>query len=91
MNISIEQTNIEAIAVSVNFTNNMICLILSDGREIRTPLKFYPKLANAKPQDLNDFRLMAGGRGIHWEILDEDLSVDSIVRGRRAHNFTNQA
>lgn len=87
MNISVVQNNMEVVAVDVDFVDDMICLTLTDGREVRTPIEFYPRLAAASPRQLKNFRLIAGGRGIHWEELDEDLSVDSIVSGRRAHNY----
>ena len=74
------------VATEVSFTDDMICLVLADGREVKTPLEFYPRLAHATPEQLNNFRLLGGGTGIHWEELDEDLSVDSIVSGRRAYN-----
>lgn len=74
----------EPLAVEVEFTNDMICLVLADGREVRTPLEFYPRLARATKKQLKNFRLIGGGTGIHWEDLDEDLSVESIVSGRRA-------
>ena len=76
----------EPVAVAVNFSEDMICLILDDGREVKTPLEFYPKLARANQEQLNNFRLIGGGTGIHWKELDEDLSVESIVLGRRAFN-----
>lgn len=74
----------EPVAVEISFSNDMICLTLDDGREIRTPLEFYPRLARANQKQLSNFRLMGGGTGIHWNDLDEDLSVESIVLGRRA-------
>jgi hypothetical protein len=74
------------IVKSVYFSNSMVCLVLTDGREIKTPIEFYPRLAAATTEQLKNFRLMGGGRGIHWEDLDEDLSVESIVLGRHAHN-----
>lgn len=89
MNTSAVQNDIEAVAINVDFVNDMICLSLTDGREIRTPIEFYPRLATATPEQLRNFRLMGGGRGIHWEGLDEDLSVDSIVLGRRAYNYSH--
>lgn len=75
------------VAVKVGFSDEMICLVLDDGREVKTPLEFYPRLAKATEAQLKNFRLLGGGTGIHWEDLDEDLSVDSIVSGRRAPNF----
>ena len=78
----------ENIAVDVHFTKDMICLILSDGREVKTPLEFYPLLAKASDTELKNFRLIGGGSGIHWNSLNEDLSVESIVLGRKAFNFS---
>lgn len=77
----------EVTAVEVNFTKYMICLVLSDGREISTPLEFYPKLAKATQAQLKNFRFIGDGTGIHWNDLDEDLSVQSIVLGRKAYNY----
>jgi hypothetical protein len=74
----------EPVAIEVTFAEDMICLVLDDGREVKTPLEFYPRLAKATNEQLENFRLLGGGTGIHWEDLDEDLSVDSIVSGRRA-------
>ena len=76
----------QSTATNVYFSEDMICVVLSDGREIRTPLEFYPRLAHATLDQLQDFRFIGGGQGIHWESLDEDLSVESIIMGRRAYN-----
>lgn len=76
----------EPVAVEISFSNDMICLTLDDGREIKTPLEFYPRLAKANQKQLSNFRLIGGGTGIHWNDLEEDLSVESIVEGRRGFN-----
>lgn len=86
MNTSALKSEQESVAVEVSFTDDMICLVLDDGREVKTPLEFYPRLARATKEQLHDYRILGGGTGLHWEQLDEDLSVDSIVRGRRAFN-----
>jgi hypothetical protein len=70
------------VATDVWFADDSICLQLADGREIKTPLAFYPSLKNATPAQLKKFRLIGLGTGIHWESLDEDLSVEGIVLGR---------
>ena len=80
----------ETVAIEVGFTDDMICLILVDGREVRAPLEFYPKLAQATPAQRKAYRLIAGGHGIHWEDLDEDLSVESIVLGRKAYDYSGK-
>lgn len=78
----------EIVAIDVSFTKDMICLTLSDGREVKTPLEFYPLLAKATEKQLQNYRLIGDGSGIHWNDLDEDLSVESIVLGRKAYNYS---
>jgi len=84
MNISALKIHREPVAIEVSFADDMICLVLDDRREVKTPLEFYPRLAKATNKQIENFRLLGGGTGIHWEDLDEDISVDSIVSGRRA-------
>ena len=86
MSTSAARREPEPVAIEVGFADDMICLVLADGREVRTPLEFYPRLARATPQQLSNYRFLGGGTGVHWEDLDEDLSVESIVSGRRAFN-----
>lgn len=52
---------------------------LADGREIVTPLWWYPKLLNATPMERNNVRLMLDG--VHWPDVDEDLSIRGMLRG----------
>lgn len=76
-------------AVEVFFTDNQICVVLSDGREVRTPLIFYPTLQKASANQLNKFKIIGLGTGIHWPDLDEDLSVEGIVTGRKSYDFSS--
>lgn len=64
---------------SVRFTEDMLCVQLLDGREISTPLEWFPKLRDASDDKRNDWRLIGGGIGIHWKKLDEDLSVAGLL------------
>lgn len=57
---------------------------LMDGRTIAVPLAWYPRLANATPEQRNRFELAGGGYGIHWPDIDEDLSTEGLLRGARA-------
>lgn len=84
MSSSTPDLRVEHRAVFVSFTDDKIVLYLVDGREVAAPLEFYPRLAKATPEQRKDCRLMGDGTGIHWNRIDEDLSVDSIVMGRRA-------
>lgn len=54
-----------------------------DGGEVRIPLAFYPTLANAKPQQRNDWQLIGPDKGFHWPQLDLDLSVDGLIHALR--------
>lgn len=62
----------------------MIVVDLVDGRIISVPLIFYPRLFNATQQQQQNWKISAGGYGIHWSDLDEDLSSDGLLNGAPA-------
>jgi len=62
--------------------NNMICLLMSDYKEIRFPVDANKKLKNATEKQRNNIEIICGGTGLHWSDLDEDLSVTGIIEGR---------
>ena len=55
---------------------------LADGREISTPLWWYPSLLRATHLQRNNMELMY--TGIHWPDLDEDLSIGGMLKGWKA-------
>ena len=57
---------------------------LSDGRTISVPLDWYPRLAHATPRERGTWELIGGGEGIHWPDLDEDISIEGLLAGRRS-------
>ncbi len=57
---------------------------LSDGRTIAAPIAWYPRLAHGTPRERGNWWLIGGGEGIHWPDLDEDISVDGLLAGRRS-------
>jgi hypothetical protein len=63
----------------VSFDETHIEVVLVDGRAIRAPLAWFPRLENAQPDQLAAWSLIGGGVGIHWEVLDEDLSVKGLL------------
>ncbi len=75
-------TSIESVpkAVELWFTDDMLYVRLDDGREVGTPLEWFPKLRNANDHQRNNWRFIGKGVGIHWEELDEDLSVRGLIR-----------
>lgn len=62
---------------------NNIWLGLEDGRQVSAPLAFYPRLLNATKEQRENYEFIGPGIGVHWEDLDEDLSVEGIVLGRK--------
>jgi len=57
---------------------------LADGRSVTAPLAWFPRLLNATPAQRSNWRLGGAGYGIHWPDLDEDLSVEGLLRGAAA-------
>jgi hypothetical protein len=72
----------EARAQRVAVTGDSLVFDLIDGRSISAPLVWYPRVLHASPRERNNWRLIAGGEGIHWPDLDEDVCVESIILGR---------
>jgi hypothetical protein len=64
---------------------------LCDGRTLRTPLRWYPRLAQATAADQRCWRLIGRGIGIHWPRLDEDISVEGMLRRVPAPGATRRA
>ena len=77
--MSISANKIEAKASEVWFDNDMIHVRLLDGREIGVPLEWFPKLRDATSTQRKKWRLIGQGYGIHWEDLDEDISVAALL------------
>jgi Protein of unknown function (DUF2442) len=71
---------VQAIAKSISFENDMLCVDLMDGREINVPLTWFPKLSHATPEQLNNWRFIGRGLGIHWDDLDEDISIEGLLK-----------
>jgi len=57
---------------------------LSDGRTITVPVAWFPRLLHGTPSERSNWRLIGSGEGIHWPDLDEDISVASLLAGRRS-------
>jgi hypothetical protein len=69
----------EAMASDVWFDSEMMHIRLLDGREISAPLEWFPRLRDATDEQRRRWRLIVRGIGIHWEDLDEDISVESLL------------
>jgi hypothetical protein len=71
-------------ALSVSVANDTLSVDLSDGRTISVPLQWYPRLAHATAHELSQWRLIGDGDGIHWDAVDEDISIEGIVAGKQS-------
>ena len=70
---------LEARAVALWFTADRLILRLADGREISAPVAWFPRLAGASEAQRADWRLMGNGVGVHWEDVDEDITVPVLL------------
>jgi hypothetical protein len=69
-------------AENLTITEDTLSVDLSDGRTISVPLAWFPRLTYATPPEQNNWRLIGKGHGIHWEELDEDISVEGLLAGK---------
>jgi hypothetical protein len=69
----------------VQVTENEIIARLADGRVISVPLAWSWRLSEATPKQRARFRLIGSGQGVHWPDVDEDISVEGMLHGVRAH------
>jgi hypothetical protein len=66
--------------ISVRFDEHSMWVALDDGRTLGVPLAWFPRLLHSSPADREEVTLSAGG--LHWETLDEDVSVAGLLAGR---------
>lgn len=70
--------------LDVRFDDASLIVDLADGRTISTPLNWYPRLLQATPEQRGQWEKAGGGYGIHWPVIDEDLSTEGLLRGAPA-------
>ena len=63
----------------VSFPENSILVEFSDSRAVSIPLTHFPRLQNASPAERDAWDLIGRGLGVHWESLDEDLSLENVL------------
>lgn len=83
MSISVQEIR-AAVARSVKVNDVELVADLDDGRTIVVPLVWFPRLAHGTPAERGNWRLIAGGEGVHWPDLDEDIRVLSLLVGQRS-------
>ena len=71
-----------ATAVNIVLDDAHVSFELADGRVVSAPIAWYPRLLNGTVAERNEWRLIAGGRGVHWPALEEDISVENLLNGQ---------
>ena len=71
-------------AQEIRVTEDSLTVDLDDGRTISVPLAWYPRLWHGTMEERQNWRLIGEGVGIHWPDLDEDISVEGLLLGRRS-------
>ena len=68
-------------ALNVEVAAEMLKVALTDGREVSVPLDWFPRLRNASAKQRGNWRLIGAGVGIHWDEIDEDIAVATLLNG----------
>jgi hypothetical protein len=69
------------LAKNVEFDSNMMWVELIDGRKLGVPLAYFPRLLNATIEECQLYEISGGGSGLHWDQIDEDISVEHLLMG----------
>lgn len=69
-------------AKTLRFDRHTQWVELDDGRSLGGPLAWFPRLMRATPEQREKYRIGYSGNGLHWEALDEDISVEGLLLGR---------
>ncbi|MGD2090387.1 MAG: DUF2442 domain-containing protein [Candidatus Aminicenantes bacterium] len=65
----------------IRFVSDMMWVDLADGRQLGVPLAYFPRLLHASPTEREKYTISGGGTGLHWDDLDEDISVAGLLLG----------
>lgn len=72
-----------AFAARLSFDDTTMWVHLIDGRTLGIPLSFFPRLQYATPEQRSEYIFSGNGKGLHWDNLNEDISVDHLLMGHR--------
>jgi hypothetical protein len=64
---------------SLSFDQNHVIVTLTDAKQLRISLSHFPRLQSASAQERASWELIGRGRGVHWSVVDEDLSVENFL------------
>jgi hypothetical protein len=69
------------LAKTLRFDADTMWVHLADGRQLGVPLAYFPRLLRATPEAREKYVISGGGTGLHWDDLDEDISVPALLMG----------
>lgn len=72
---------IKPLAKSISFDETNMWVELADGRKLAVPLVYFPRLLHATPNQRKKYEISGGGTGLHWDDIDEDISVEGLLMG----------
>ena len=81
----------EVTAVEVSCKADALKVVLADGRAVSVPLAWFPRLLAATPKQRTAWELIGGGIGIHWEAIDEDILVASLLQPQNFMRLSDQS
>jgi hypothetical protein len=82
--MSISAVRLDARITDLRCSDSELEVFLRDGRRFAVPLAWYPRLLKATPVQRAHWEPSAAGHGVHWPDIDEDLSIEGIMRGSPA-------
>jgi hypothetical protein len=71
----------KSLAKDIIFEENNFAVVFHDGRTLRIPLAYFPRLLKASTEQRNSYIISGGGTGLHWEEIDEDILVENLLLG----------
>ena len=74
----------QLLATRFDISDDALTVRLSDGRTISVPLLWFPRLSHATAEERSNWRWIGRGQGIHWPMIDEDISIEGLIAGRKS-------
>jgi len=76
---------------TVSFSGDLLTVTFADGQQVSVPVAYFPRLQSASPAQRAEWQLIGRGLGVHWESVDEDLSVENILTAYSRHRKASYA
>jgi hypothetical protein len=76
-----------ALAKSVTFDDDLMYVLLMDGRVLGVPVAWFPLLRDATVDQRREYQICGGGISLHWEEIDEDISIAGLMAGADPHSL----